>query len=179
MSIADDFTALKDRAGRFWSFVEIKSAGDCWPWTRHVPLKGYGRFYISKARTVRAHRAAWMLQNDSLIPDGMIVCHSCDNPKCCNPAHLWIGTDADNNADRAAKGRTVRPPRNEELVRHQRGTGHWASKLTEGQVVAIRSDERPLSQISAAYGISQSTASRIRSGKYYPLLLALKDQPHD
>lgn len=93
---------------RFWSKVD-KSGGPaaCWPWTASVDPKGYGQFAYADGtrRSGRAHRVAWILANGP-ISAGMSVCHSCDNPPCCNPAHLWLGTNADNVADRVRKGRS-------------------------------------------------------------------------
>jgi hypothetical protein len=75
----------------------------CWPWTGRTE-GGYGRLWF-KNKHERAHRVAWALANNQPVPDGMVVCHRCDNPPCCNPADLWLGTRTDNNADRDAKGR--------------------------------------------------------------------------
>lgn len=78
----------------------------------------------------RANRAAWVLVNGP-IPDGMLVCHHCDNPPCCNPAHLFLGTNSDNIADRDAKGRQARVP-------GKKGEGSHLAHLTLQQVSEIR-----------------------------------------
>jgi hypothetical protein len=92
---------------RFWSKVDKSSGPDaCWTWTskaRSNDGKGYGAFN-SGSGSVRAHRFAWELTNGP-IPDGLHVCHECDNPLCCNPAHFFLGTPKDNNADMISKGR--------------------------------------------------------------------------
>ena len=75
----------------------------CVEWTGHVDRKGYGRVSI-EGRQVFAHRVAWELAHGP-IPDGLCVLHHCDNPPCCNPAHLFLGTIRDNNLDMSAKGR--------------------------------------------------------------------------
>lgn len=104
-------------ADRFWARVD-KSAGPnaCWPWTRGTIPEGYGSFsWLGKTRT--SHRLVWELTFGP-IPDGTFVCHKCDNPSCCNPSHLFLGTPADNMADMAAKGRGVKLG-NAKLTREQ------------------------------------------------------------
>ncbi|MER6171321.1 HNH endonuclease [Streptosporangium sp. NPDC001681] len=103
------------------------------------------------------HRVAWELANGP-IPDGMKVCHRCDNPPCCNPAHLFLGTIADNNADRDQKGRQV----------SLQGEEHGSAKLTADQVDAIRelaSADVPQELIARAVGIHKSHVSLISRGK--------------
>lgn len=95
----------------------------------------------------RAHRLAWSFANGP-IPDGMCVCHRCDNPPCCNPAHLFLGTEADNRADKMAKGRA-------------RGPG--PRKLTDqATIAAIVSDRRAHRSIAGDYGVSQTLISKIK-----------------
>jgi len=86
---------------RFWSRVTIGMADECWPFD-WVGADGYGKLWI-KTATFRANRVAWALANRE-EPAG-IVCHSCDNPACCNPAHLWVGDDKSNMDDCAYKRR--------------------------------------------------------------------------
>lgn len=76
----------------------------CIEWTGHKSKYGYGVIEIS-GKTKACHRVAWELHNGTEIPSGMFVCHSCDNPPCINPEHLWIGTASDNNLDAIRKGR--------------------------------------------------------------------------
>jgi hypothetical protein len=89
---------------RFWGRVD-KSAGPdaCWPWTGSRRGGGYGRVTVN-GRSTSASRVAYELTHGT-IPDGKHVCHTCDNPPCCNPAHLWVGTPADNTRDMLSKGR--------------------------------------------------------------------------
>lgn len=90
----------------------VKGAVDeCWPCTGYHNANGYARVKLGQ-REFYAHRVMWAITNRT-DPAHLIICHSCDNPVCCNPAHLWLGTQADNARDRDAKGRArkVRRPR--------------------------------------------------------------------
>ena len=93
---------LSPLAGRFWP--RLDKSGDCWEWTGHKIDSGYGRIVVDGRREL-SHRVAFRLSGYS-IPLGMCVCHHCDNPGCCNPNHLFLGTHADNMRDMAEKGRS-------------------------------------------------------------------------
>lgn len=86
---------------RLWSKVERGPA--CWVWQAHRNRAGYGQFWF-EGRSQKAHRIVWIITYGE-IPDGLCVLHRCDNPPCCNPEHLFLGTKADNTADMDAKGR--------------------------------------------------------------------------
>jgi hypothetical protein len=92
---------------RFWSRVDIKGPKECWRWTGGVGNyeEGYGRFGIGDGNMGISHRVAWVLHYNMLIPKDLLVCHSCDNPACCNPTHLFLATVAVNMKDRDLKGR--------------------------------------------------------------------------
>ena len=86
---------------RFWNKVD--KSGACWEWTASKDKDGYGLFHFNR-KQVRAHRFAFGLDN---IPKGMAVCHTCDNPGCVNPDHLFLGTNLDNTQDMISKGRNT------------------------------------------------------------------------
>lgn len=98
----------------FWSKVEVRPntpiwRGACWPWRASIDKWGYGQFKpVARHNPLRAHRVAWEIWNGRDVPDGLDILHECDNPKCCNPAHLRPGTHADNMADKVARGRSGR-----------------------------------------------------------------------
>lgn len=111
---------------RFWKKVDIRGPDECWPWLAGKASGGYGCFCVN-GHGHAAHRFAYEFSNGP-IPDDLCVLHRCDNPPCCNPNHLFLGTIADNNRDRKLKGRTYRPI----------GIKHHNAKLTDTQVIEIR-----------------------------------------
>ena len=115
--------ATMELSERFWSKVD--KSGDCWEWTAST-WNGYGRFKVGD-NMFSAHRLAYSFVYGP-IPDGMYVCHHCDNPCCVKPNHLFLGTNSDNQLDSAAKGR--KPDR--------RGQKHPLSRLVENDVHEIR-----------------------------------------
>lgn len=94
---------MKNLIDRFWEKVDKKSDNECWNWIGAKNKDGYGIFNLNGKNT-SAHRALWIILN-SEIELGLQVCHSCDNPSCVNPNHLWLGTDQQNKDDMVKKGR--------------------------------------------------------------------------
>lgn len=137
--------------------AKIATAGgdDCWPWLGAKDADGYGIGW-SGSKTVRVHRFV-MEQIDGKIGIGSVVLHKCDNPSCCNPAHLSVGSVQENVADRDTKGRRSPP----------KGESHKSSKITEKQANEIRASKLPERELGKIYGISKTQAGDIRRGKYW------------
>ncbi len=88
---------------KFWALVRFADGDKCWPWEGSINNDGYGRIWFH-GKKFSAHRTAYALAIDD-IPPGLNVCHSCDNTICCNPSHLWLGTNRQNVNDAKTKGR--------------------------------------------------------------------------
>jgi len=93
----------------FWAKINKADQGECWLWQGVKSSDGYGRHPKPAGGHYSAHRMAWELHYNTTIPQGLLACHWCDNPPCCNPFHIWIGTPAQNTGDAIRKGRFVLP----------------------------------------------------------------------
>ena len=109
-----NLTKADTTLARFWAKVNKDTPNGCWEWQGALYRNGYGQCHF--VRESYAHRVAWTLCNDKPIPQGMVVCHKCDNRKCVNPAHLFVGTQLDNIRDMDAKGRGNRHKPEPKLV---------------------------------------------------------------
>lgn len=172
--ISRPLQALKIKPHWFWVYVDVKRKEDCWEWLGNtIPSEskqspqGYGRFrYRGKARL--AHRVAFCLHNEiditTLEWPERIILHTCDNPSCCNPYHLRLGTHAENMKDCRGKKRQ-RSPRGEETN---------TAILNRVQVKAIRrrivKGNVSLRQLALKYGVSRNTIYAIRDRKIWAWL---------
>ena len=144
---------------KFWSRVDKQGANDCWEWMGNLWNNGYGRFCFSvngNLTTIGAHRFSYEINSGEPISKGLFVYHQCDNPKCVNPSHLFLGTNSDNLLDASKKGRTATGKRNGQHThpeRSIRGDAHWTrihpekklrgvsngrAKLTEKEIIEMR-----------------------------------------
>lgn len=157
MKTLPDPVLTKRDIERFWSKVDRRGTDECWPWTtRSTDGHGYGIFSIGgfrKAKMYKAHRLAYLIEHGS-IPAGLGVLHSCDNPPCCNPAHLRPGSQADNMRDVVVR------------VRGNKGEKNGKAKLTTLQVAEIRSMRGIIRQRELAnkYKVSRTTISAVVCG---------------
>lgn len=120
---------------RFWPKVDRRGPDDCWEW-HGSKVRGYGQLGNGAKGTLLATRISWWIATDAW-PGKLFVLHRCDNPACVNPAHLFLGTQKDNMADCAKKGRNTRG-RRLDTTRTPRGTQHYLTKLCDDDVRAIR-----------------------------------------
>lgn len=155
-----DLTVTSRRAARFWARVDMSS--ECWIWQGFVDARtGYGRVSLNN-RPIGAHQLAFLIAN-GWVPQGrqMYVCHTCDTPACCNPAHLYAGTPAENSADRDRRGRA-------KLIH---GSANVQAKLTDEQVRDIRrrhaAGGTSYPKLAAEFGIHAQNIGRIVRRKGY------------
>lgn len=158
---------------RFFRYVDRRGDNECWPW-RKARVGGYGVFNVKPRRQLKAHRIAYFLATGS-EPGVLCVCHHCDNPPCCNPAHMFLGTVGDNNADKGRKGRApsgdnswtrkhperlARGDRNGMRVHPEsvrRGSSNGAARLNEDKVREIRTkyaNGQSMASLGVEYGVS-------------------------
>lgn len=145
---------------RFWRYVSPCPMSGCWHWTGGITPFGHGRFRLGRLEGQIGPHVFSYAMHVAPVPEGVCVLHHCDNPGCVNPGHLFLGDRGDNARDAAAKGR----------LKHNfapgwnpaRGTGR-TRKITEADVIAIRQDDRPATEIAKAYGLCASSVWKIRS----------------
>lgn len=137
----------------------VDKTGDCWIWTKNTYKYGYGRLSIGKSKQIRAHRYMYE-KTYGVIPNGMNVLHSCDNPRCIKPEHLFLGTQKDNVTDMMKKRRGG--------YKSFKGEEHSNSKLKDTDIIKIKemwsSGLFLQREIAKELGISQQVISKIVNG---------------
>jgi len=144
---------------RFWSRVNRLGVDDCWVWVGRINPDGYGMFDYGN-RGESSHRYVWRLFTGEDIPSGMVICHKCDNPPCCNPNHLFLGTVQDNVKDRDSKGRQ----------RSHKGSDNNRAVLNEDKVRKIkqlRKDGMEYQKIADFMGVSNGCVNHIINGRHW------------
>jgi hypothetical protein len=148
----------------FWAKVNISGPTNCWPWMASKIPDGYGNFSIN-GKIMLTHRLAWEFTFGP-IPEGMNICHTCDNPPCCNPAHLFLGTQIDNIRDMIQKGHLV--------IAHHTGETNGTHKLTWEQVAEIRrlylTGDYSQSTLGKMFGVCTNGISLITRNKIWRTL---------
>lgn len=151
---------MKELKDRFWEKVDQSAGPDnCWPWTAGRGRYGHFKF---RGHQVGAHRFSYLMVRGP-IPDGLLVCHTCDNPICVNPRHLFLGTPLDNMLDKVAKSRESHKGPRKQIE----GTRNGMAKLTPEQVRSIRGRADSRKIIAAEFGVSLSLVSAIRNNKIW------------
>lgn len=137
-------------AGKLFDRIDSTGGNNkCWPWLG--PLDRYGYGFVT--RKGRAHRLAWQEHNGRKLAPHEVIRHSCDNPCCCNPAHLLVGTQEENVRDRVDRNRGAR------------GSTNGRAKLTAAEAIAIFKAEQSTADLARKYNLDESTVRGIRSGK--------------
>ncbi len=164
MLINKNWTAIKDKAfrlklsyfsnnhdeTRFWKYVDKKSKNECWNWTGTCDQNGYGQFWPYHQKAIGTHRFSWLLHYGD-IPDQLWVLHTCDNRKCINPQHLWLGTRQDNMKDMVIKNRQIKCEK------------HPRAKLTVSQVERILELKGKFShrELAGMFNVSHTSIGKI------------------
>ncbi len=143
-----------------FSYRLIKRIGSCWEWQGNRDKNGYGRFKIKRSSGYKndpAHRVMWEIVFGP-IPENMLICHTCDNPPCVNPRHLFLGTPKTNMTDKIKKGRLV----------SSKGSKNGMARLTEKMVLKIRllhTFNTSIDKLAKKYRVSGATISRVINRK--------------
>lgn len=159
-----NFSSLKvvNHYEKFHNLFLIDPKTECWNWTGHIGGHGYGLLAMTRGRQFMAHRLSWEFYYGE-IPKGMFVCHHCDNRKCVNPSHLFIGTYLDNINDMVKKGR------------HAIGEQTGIAKLNPAKVLSIFKEEESYRYLAKKYNISVSQICSIKNRKDWRWLTCSQD----
>lgn len=148
---------------RFWSKVNIRGKNDCWNWIAGGRGEGYGALNINN-KIIDSHRVAWILINGE-IPNNLYVLHRCNNRACCNPSHLYLGTQSDNMKDAYLAGINI--------IVTPRGENNHLSKLKSSEVSEIRnllSLGKRCCEICKEFNVNKRTISDIKNGRTWKIL---------
>jgi len=154
--------SIEEISARFWSKVDVRGPDECWPWMAGKDAKGYGCFRVD-GKMVKSHQVALWLITGEIIPPGKVTRHIvCNNPPCCNAAHLKSGTHQDNSSDMVAAGRQAK----------LRGETNGRAKLTETGVLIAWDLKGKFPQwiIAKVLGVSQQQISSIHAGRTWAWL---------
>lgn len=154
----------EQREELFWNSIDIKGENECWNWNKKSKQDGYGRTCykgFNNNKAMMAHRISFQLYHKRLIQENMIICHSCDNRLCCNPAHLREGTHKDNSDDKFERGRFL----------FMKGEINGRAKITNEIAEIIRhrykTERITQTQLAQEYKINQMSISKVVRGVSY------------
>ncbi len=149
---------------RFWSKVSIRGKNECWPWLKSIVGKGYGSVFLTvpgRCTQHKAHKVAYEIHHNIMLEPYVHSLHHCDNRLCCNPKHIYSGTNDDNIRDRQARNRQAK------------GEEHGRHILTENDVLGIRGCGHMISDAAFAlmFDVSPTTIRYARTGKTWAYLI--------
>lgn len=159
-----DISPIKRKEQNFWGKVSVSDPDKCWNWKGAKDPAGYGNVKCGR-KVTKAHRIAYALHNGEW-PGDFMVCHSCDNPSCCNPAHLWKGTNQDNQNDSVQKGR-----KNPAILLGESNPNSKLTKVQATQAITLIAQGMTNKRIAHMLGVSHAMISCIRLGKAWPELM--------
>lgn len=164
-------------SSRFWD--KVNKTDSCWLWVGTRTAAGYGQITMGRGRTVYAHRVSYEMHHGP-IPDNYYVCHTCDNPSCVNPSHLWVGTNSDNIRDAVRKGRHSSKTHPDRQARGDRsgsrlhperlarGANHGLAVLCDSDVLHIHaalSVGATTRSLAVRFNVSEVTIHDIKVGR--------------
>lgn len=162
----------------------LDKSGDCWLWTGATDHKGRGRVWY-RGKIMLHHRAVWTILI-GVIPDGSMLCHHCDNPRCANPMHMYVGDAKSNVRDMISRGRhwlQANVERAKIVGRSLGKSNDWSTgesnpkaKLSKDQAAHIRASGLSTKQLSEKFGVDRTTVQRIRRGASWPDVRALQSK---